>query len=187
MRDSFCRGLLGHPLSQGSSFPVPRHILSSCTLVSNTSHTLLFVSFWLIHAKQVLTLAMKLGHSRKVLSILTTILEPRTDLEHVNSEDKLTVNDQMKRLDPYVTTWTDEETEKVCAYLVDWNTNARHTFTCQCLLASLVRVKRALMLGKTSALREGCSALSAYGERHFLRMNKLYQASFALDYMVSQK
>ena len=97
---------------------------------------------------------MKLGHSRKVLSILTTILEPRTDLEHVNSEDKLTVNDQMKRLDPYVTTWTDEETEKVCAYLVDWNTNARHTFTCQCLLASLVRVKRALMLGKTSALEK---------------------------------
>ncbi len=135
---------------------------------------------------------MKLGHSRKLLTILSTILEPgaaHDKEEEDEGEGRVGVDSitaQRELLDPYVAKWTEDETDKVCAYLLDWNTNARHTFTCQCLLASLIRIRGAHVLDKTPALRDGCSALSAYGERHFLRLNKLHQASFVLDYMVSQ-
>ena len=108
---------------------------------------------------------MTLGHSRKLLTILSTILEPGAaqdkEEEEEGGEEGDNITAQMKRLDPYVAKWTENEIDKVCSYLLDWNTNARHTFTCQCLLASLIRIRGAHVLDKTPAVREGCSALSA--------------------------
>ncbi len=89
-------------------------------------------------------------------------------------------------MDAFVGAWSDEELDKVCAYLLDWNTNARYAHTSQCLFCSLLKVKGAQILKRVPALQESCTALAAYSERHLLRISKLHQASFVLDYMVAQ-
>jgi hypothetical protein len=130
---------------------------------------------------------MKLGYSRRLLTIFTTILEQEEPAALAPGAVALPVAvAHASRLDQYVSQWGEEDVDKVCSYLLDWNTNARHTHTCQALFNSLVRVKGARALEAAPALREGCSALAAYSERHFLRVNKLHQASYVLDYMVAQ-
>lgn len=143
---------------------------------------------------QALALALKLGYSRRLLTILTCILEEEGE-EAQAAVPVATASDrsssaaaerQAGKLDAFVGEWSDEELDKVCAYLLDWNTNARYAHTSQCLFSSLLKVKGAQVLKRVPALQESCTALAAYSERHLLRISKLHQASFVLDFMVAQ-
>ena len=147
---------------------------------------------------QALALALKLGYSRRLLTILTCILEEEEKEKEKeaqavvpvatagNSSSSAAAERQAGKLDAFVRGWSDEELDKVCAYLLDWNTNARYTHTSQCLFSSLLKVKGAQVLKRVPALQESCTALAAYSERHLLRISKLHQASFVLDFMVAQ-
>jgi len=74
---------------------------------------------------------------------------------------------------------------QVVGYLVDWNTNAKHAYVSQALLAALVRVVRTDRLLTLRAFAEATPGLLAYSERHFSRVDRLHQASYVLEYMAS--
>ena len=136
---------------------------------------------------KALATALDLGHSLKVLHILTAILEqeskqPRDDSE--SKEDLFTI-DWSQRLDPYVKDFTEDQLEKVVTYLKDWNTNARHCYTSQVLLNSLLRVVRVEALMKHRVVLEALPALLSYTERHYQRLDRLNQASYMLEYFAS--
>lgn len=90
-----------------------------------------------------------------------------------------------ERLDPYVTTWNDEDLEKIVSYVKDWNTNARYCFTSQIIINSIIRVHKVDHFMTIKGASEAIPALLSYSERHFQRIDKLYQASYVLDYMSS--
>mmetsp|Transcript_48422 Transcript_48422/g.95929 ORF Transcript_48422/g.95929 Transcript_48422/m.95929 type:complete len:1007 (+) Transcript_48422:70-3090(+) len=138
---------------------------------------------------KALSTALDLGHSLRVLNILTTILEEGGNKEEerqkaLNNSD-LFVSVWSRRLDPYVRAFTDEQLEKVVTYVKEWNANARHCFTSQVLLNALLRLVRAEALIKHRVVLEALPALLSYSERHYQRLDRLNQASYMLEYFAS--
>ena len=118
---------------------------------------------------------MSLGHSFRLLTVLTAILEDDDKNDIIIAE----------RLDPYIGTWTDEDLEKVIIYAKDWNTNARYCFTSQIVINSIIRVHKVDHVMSINGVSEAIPAILSYSERHFQRIDKLYQASYLLEYMSS--
>ena len=118
---------------------------------------------------------MSLGHSFRLLTVLTAILEDDDKNDIIIAE----------RLDPYIGTWTDEDLEKVIIYAKDWNTNARYCFTSQIVINSIIRVHKVDHVMSLNGVSEAIPAILSYSERHFQRVDKLYQASYLLEYMSS--
>lgn len=93
--------------------------------------------------------------------------------------------DWSHRLDKYVRAFTDDQIDKIVGHLKEWNTNARHCYTCQVLISALIRVVRADKLAKHRVVLEALPGLLTYTERHFQRLDKLHQASYMLEYFSS--
>jgi hypothetical protein len=110
-----------------------------------------------------------------LLTVLTAILEDDDKNDIIIAE----------RLDPYIGTWTDEDLEKVIIYAKDWNTNARYCFTSQIVINSIIRVHKVDHVMSLNGVSEAIPAILSYSERHFQRVDKLYQASYLLEYMSS--
>ena len=162
---------------------------------------------------QALLTALELGHSMKVLHILTTILEDddgrsRSSRSSSSSSRKgsITAVDDSSlsasassddggvslfesewtlRLDPYLASLSQERMEQLLTYLREWNTNARHCYVSQVVVGFLLRVWRLQRLRDLAGFREALPALAAYSERHFQRLDRLHQASYVLDHFVS--
>lgn len=149
---------------------------------------------------------MRLGQPAKVYLILNEILEdssqnyksiahiftnpitypllpPRTKfLTANNSTPVLSISE---RLDSYLIELSDEELIKVIVFCKDWNSNARQCFVAQVVVHALFRI---MSLEKLQQLRPFIEALpnfTAYSEKHYERVNRLYQASYLLEYMSS--
>jgi U3 small nucleolar RNA-associated protein 13 len=143
---------------------------------------------------RALATALDLGHSLKVLNILTAILEVEGKKQSAKQSAVSTTagkkgdaftSDWSRRLDPYVKAFTPEQLDKVVTYLKEWNTNARHCYTSQVLLHALLRLVRAEELMKHRVVLEALPALLSYSERHYQRLDRLNQASYMLDYFAS--
>ena len=146
---------------------------------------------------RALDAALKLGHSRKVLGILTSVLEAPASTSTAPAPDQKAMGSAFgqkggeatnvaHRLDEYVRGWSDTQLEQVSEHLLDWNSNARYAFTSQALLLSLLCTRGADGCSKVKGLNDQVSAFLAYSERHYARVDKLHQASFLLDYLSSQ-
>jgi len=118
---------------------------------------------------------LSLGHSFRLLTVLTAILEDDEKNNIIVAE----------RLDEYIDSWSDEDLEKVISYVKDWNTNARYCFTSQIVINSIVRIHKVDHFMNIKGASEAVPALLSYSERHFQRIDKLYQASYVLEYMSS--
>ena len=137
---------------------------------------------------KALSAALSLGHSNKSLTILTAILED--DDEEFSSDPK---NDLYTRnleantvkLDEVVMALTQDQVKKLVGYLCDWNTNARHAFVSQTVLASFIRNVKAEALLQLRPFVESVDSFHAYSERHLARVDKLHQATYVLQYMTS--
>ena len=140
---------------------------------------------------KALATALDLGHSLKVLNILTAILEENkknknsTTSSNTSEEEDLFTSDWSKRLDTYVLAFTEEQLEKIINYLKDWNSNARHCYVSQVLINSLLRIYHTDRLCKHRVVLEALPALISYSERHYQRLDRLNQASYMLDYFAS--
>lgn len=143
---------------------------------------------------KALATALDLGHSLKVLNILTAILEAEGGAKNKESSKTSTADgkrtDQFtsewsRRLDPYVKAFTAEQLEKVIGYLKEWNTNARHCYVSQVLINALLRLVRAEPLMNHRVVLEALPALLSYSERHYQRLDRLNQASYMLEYFAS--
>ena len=73
----------------------------------------------------------------------------------------------------------------VITYVKDWNTNARYCFTSQIVVNSIMRVHKIDHIMSIKGASEALPAILSYSERHFQRIDKLYQASYLLEYMSS--
>lgn len=87
---------------------------------------------------QALAGALSLGYSNKVLNIFMAILDEEAE-EKKKIKSKIHVPDSFsdimgKKLDGFVSTWGDDELEKIVCYLKEWNTNAKHSFVSQAVL-----------------------------------------------------
>jgi len=136
---------------------------------------------------KALATALDLGHSLKVLQTLTAVLEQeaKQPLDSEEAKQDLFTADWSLRLDPYVKAFSEEQLDKVVTYLKDWNSNARHCYTSQVLLNSLLRVVRVEALMKHRVVLEALPALLSYTERHYQRLDRLNQASYMLEYFAS--
>ena len=134
-----------------------------------------------------LNVALNLGHSLKVLNILTVILEEeRGAPDESREEGDLFSADWSLRLDSYVSALSDEQVDKLLRYLKDWVSNSRHCYSSQVLMNSLLRVVKVDRLVKHPGLKESLDALISYSERHFQRLDRLQQATYMLEYFTSQ-
>ena len=132
-----------------------------------------------------MTAALHLGHSNRTLRILTAILEQNQHLGTSQSSGNSIV-EQSRLLAPFVKAWDVTQLEIVAGYLLEWNTNARHSFVSQCVLQALLECHGVNSLLNVRALSTQLSALIAYSERHFLRIDRLHQAAYVLEYMSAQ-
>jgi hypothetical protein len=90
-----------------------------------------------------------------------------------------------ERLDSYLIALSDEELAKIIVFSKDWNSNARQCFVSQVAIYAIFRI---ISLEKLQSLRPFIEAMpnfTAYTEKHYERVNRLYQASYLLDYMSS--
>lgn len=134
-----------------------------------------------------LNVALNLGHSLKVLNILTVILEEeRGSPDEGHEAGDLFSADWSLRLDSYVSALSDEQVDKLLRYLKDWVSNSRHCFSSQVLINSLLRVVKVDRLVKHPGLKESLNTLISYSERHFQRLDRLQQATYMLEYFTSQ-
>ena len=89
-------------------------------------------------------------------------------------------------LHEHISKWSDERLAQIIEYVVDWNTNARHTAICQTLISSLLQVLRLDRLLSLPAFAAALPALISYSDRHFHRLDKILEASYLMDFMSSQ-
>ena len=105
-----------------------------------------------------LACALTLKHSLKVLGIFQAILEDYTsgssgDIGGVGGNTVVPAGvkkdlfslDWSIRLDAYVRNLADAQIEAVVVYACQWNTNAKHTYTVQLLLSSLLRIVKVIL------------------------------------------
>ncbi len=137
---------------------------------------------------RALSVALSLGHSLKVLQILTAIIEDDSAEAQVAMKTISHGGCDLRQsllLDQYIAPLEDEDLEKIIGYLSDWNTNSRYSFPSQMLISCLFRVIPSERLRNLRLLTEKCAGLQAYSERHYSRVDKLYQATHLIDYIIS--
>lgn len=134
---------------------------------------------------KALSAAITLGHSNRILGILTAILEDHTQGPVQESDAGVAGHEaeETRLLDKYVQDWSDEEVGKIVTHLKDWNTNAKHCFVCHVLLSALLRVLKVDRLLKLPLLVDALPGLLSYSERHYQRLDRLNQATYMLEYM----
>lgn len=89
-------------------------------------------------------------------------------------------------LRPYLSPLTDDQVDVLIALLREWNTNSKFCYVSHAVLAVLLATKGCDKLVRMAALREGVEGLVAYSERHFQRIDKLYQSAYVLEYFTGQ-
>jgi U3 small nucleolar RNA-associated protein 13 len=154
---------------------------------------------------KALSIAMRIGHSNRVLSILQSIMEDDDNIKGTGdakdnfvavfpaltnplaagSSSGASKQSIAERLDAYVRKWSDEEIEKIFGLMKDWNTNAKNSYVCTILLNSLLRVVGVHKLSALKAVAAALPGLIAYSERHYARASKLVQSCYVVDYFSS--
>lgn len=109
-------------------------------------------------------------------------------------------------VDEVIRTLGGSELAKLLRYARDWNTNAKTSRVAQGVLYAVVKLKSADEVMKAfkdnldetvaqgepvdkmngTALKELVDALIPYTERHLIRMNKLVQESYMVDYILGE-
>ncbi len=105
--------------------------------------------------------AIELGHSHRILTTLTAILEEEG--VDIPNEDPFDANAQVNaRLNSYVALWSDNDIEKVVGYMKEWNTNARYSYVSQCFISSLftgvIFITHSLTHSHTYSLTPSCKS-----------------------------
>jgi len=122
---------------------------------------------------KALLLAFTIGHTEKILGILTDVV----DLEGMQA-----MQDLVKKL-------TKEEIGKCLLYIRDWNTIGKFSTVAQKLLHCVLRLYSPAKLMALSPqvinLKELLQAVIPYTEKHFSRFDRLLQQSYIVDFTIS--
>jgi hypothetical protein len=109
-----------------------------------------------------------------MLGIITCVLEENSGVGGVSV------------LEPYLSILSDSQRDCLVTALRDWNTNSRHCYASQAVLACLLSILSTDRLLESRALVESLAGLQAYSERHFQRIDRLFQSAYVLEFMSGQ-
>ncbi|EFE42386.1 hypothetical protein TRV_02825 [Trichophyton verrucosum HKI 0517] len=154
-----------------------------------------------IHAgayREAITLALRLNHPGRLLSLFTTAIDTTEDTAE-RDPDNLTGNAD---IDAVLKTLDDELLYILLIRLRDWNTNARTARVSQRILYALFRsypsstfielADRKNVLpndgksGKSAAMKDILEALAAYTERHYRRIEELVDESYLVEWVLGE-
>ncbi|EFE32163.1 uncharacterized protein ARB_01054 [Trichophyton benhamiae CBS 112371] len=154
-----------------------------------------------IHAgayREAITLALRLNHPGRLLSLFTTAIDATEDTAE-RDPDNLTGNAD---IDAVLKTLDDELLYILLIRLRDWNTNARTARVSQRILYALFRsypsstfielADRKYVLpndgksGKSAAMKDILEALAAYTERHYRRIEELVDESYLVEWVLGE-
>lgn len=120
---------------------------------------------------------MELNHANKALGIFISILEDASTSPGVS---------HLEVVLQYLRLLNEEQHEKILVYLKEWNTNSKHSYVCHIILSGLTTIKSSETLIASRVLKENLAGLIAYSERHFQRINRLFESSYVLEYVAGQ-
>ncbi|KAM5471311.1 U3 small nucleolar RNA-associated protein 13 [Microsporum audouinii] len=154
-----------------------------------------------IHAgayREAITLALRLNHPGRLLSLFTSAIDANDDTAERDS-DNLTGNSD---IDAVLKSLDHELLYILLIRLRDWNTNARTARVSQRILYALFRSypsstftelagrKNALpddgKSGKSAAMKDILEALAAYTERHYRRIEELIDESYLVEWALDE-
>ncbi|XP_078414788.1 transducin beta-like protein 3 [Cetorhinus maximus] len=125
----------------------------------------------LLHEKKyvkALGLAISLDQPQTVLTVIKAILGESNGQERLEST--------MLKL-------RQDQKESVLKFCIMWNTNSKNCHEAQSIVQILLRNETPEQLLQYNGIKAAVEGLIPYTERHFQRVNRLFQASMFLDYM----
>ncbi|XP_041063249.1 transducin beta-like protein 3 isoform X2 [Carcharodon carcharias] len=125
----------------------------------------------LLHEKKyvkALGLAISLDQPQTVLTVIKAILGESNGQERLEST--------MLKL-------RQDQKESVLKFCIMWNTNSKNCHEAQSIVQILLRNEAPEQLLQYNGIKAAVEGLIPYTERHFQRVNRLFQASMFLDYM----
>jgi len=75
-----------------------------------------------------------------------------------------------------------EDLTKVLKYIQDWNANSRYAHIAQRMLNAILTNLSPEVLKQVKGIKEIISAIVAYSQRHFVRVDNLLRKSYMIDY-----
>ncbi|TPX10456.1 uncharacterized protein E0L32_008675 [Thyridium curvatum] len=142
--------------------------------------------------REAITLALQLNHPGRLLSLFTAVVTSPRGPEPGSLCGLRAVDDVLRSL-------SDDQLFLLLLRLRDWNTNARTAPVAQRVLWALVRSYPASKLsslrpakggghgqGQQRSVGEVLSALRAYTERHYKRMEELVDESYLVEYTLQE-
>ncbi|KAI0396131.1 WD40-repeat-containing domain protein, partial [Xylariaceae sp. FL0594] len=136
--------------------------------------------------REAITLALQLNHPRKLQSLFEKVVYSTTPDEGSLSG--------LKAVDEVLATLSDEQLFLLLLRLRDWNTNARTAPMAQRILWTVVKSYPVTRLSSLSvkgakgqkSLKEVLNALKVYTERHYKRIEDLFDESYLVEYTLRE-
>ncbi|GLD95152.1 hypothetical protein PINS_up003777 [Pythium insidiosum] len=135
-------------------------------------------------------LAFELGHPNRLLQILHDLLHGPRHQDYPTLPDAPREKPDFARFEPeqifsrVVASLSAEQLKTLLSWIVDWNTNAKHTAITQTLLSTILREVPPATLKQVDGMAKTLDALIAYSERHFARIDRMLQKSYIVDFSV---
>lgn len=153
--------------------------------------------------REAITLALQLNHPGRLLSLFTSAIEEADAESPESSTDqgpRLTGNPSV---DTVLQSLSDENLYLLLLRLRDWNTNARTAKVAQRILYTLVRsypaskfislaqkrppaIAGAARKGAPLSMKDILTALRAYTDRHYRRIEELMDESYLVEWILSE-
>lgn len=130
--------------------------------------------------REAITLALQLNHPARLLALLQSVVDRRPP-EPGSFCGLHAVDDVLAHL-------SDEQLLLLMARTRDWNTNARTAVVAQRVLGLVVRSYSAERLAgiRGRGWKETLTALAAYTERHYRRVEEMLDESYLVDYTLRE-
>lgn len=114
-----------------------------------------------------------------------------TQLRSTNAIDSITGDTSV---DEVIRTLASDDLARLLRYVRDWNARAKSSAVAQCVLHAILRLRASEDVstaladagGGATAVKEMVDALVPYTERHLVRMERLVQESFVVDFILHE-
>ncbi|XP_022240688.1 transducin beta-like protein 3 isoform X2 [Limulus polyphemus] len=135
----------------------------------------------LILQEQKLTNLIQQKKWTKALSLAITLEQPFRALNIV--KEILTETRGREDLENVISQMREDQLGVLLRFSVTWNTNSKHCGAAQTVISVILKSYSAEELLEFPEMKENVQSLLPYTERHFQRMNRLFQQATFLDYM----
>ncbi|XP_076309508.1 LOW QUALITY PROTEIN: transducin beta-like protein 3 [Tachypleus tridentatus] len=135
----------------------------------------------LILQEQKLTNFIQQKKWTKALRLAITLEQPFRALNIV--KEILTETQGKEDLEKVISQMREDQLGVLLRFSVTWNTNSKHCGAAQTVISIILKSYSAEELLGFPEMKENVQSLLPYTERHFQRMNRLFQQATFLDYM----